>query len=106
RFVAACANGGPVGAVQRRGGRAQLMNDTLVRTADGVLRGTEEGGSTAFHGVPFAHADRWRPAGPPPAWPGVRDATRPGCGAPQPPKVPPTRILGAHATELLGEDCL
>jgi para-nitrobenzyl esterase len=51
-----------------------------VKVAQGVLRGTLEGGLRVFKGVPFAQPPvgplRFRPAQPPLPWNGVRDAVR------------------------------
>ena len=50
----------------------------------GVLAGTREGGALAFYDIPYgAHAGRFRPAGAPERWEGVRDAAKPGPVFPQ-----------------------
>ncbi|MFI6537149.1 carboxylesterase/lipase family protein [Nonomuraea sp. NPDC050547] len=76
----------------------------VVRTAQGEVRGAEDGGVRRFRALPYAAPPvgeaRWRAPRPAPAWKGVRDATRPGPAcmqleAPDMPKGTPT-----------SEDCL
>ncbi|MDR7276466.1 carboxylesterase/lipase family protein [Catenuloplanes atrovinosus] len=72
-----------------------------VTVAQGGLRGTDDRTVVAFQGIPYAApptgAARWTAPRPADAWPGERDATRPG------PRCPQTGPSGA----LLGdEDCL
>jgi para-nitrobenzyl esterase len=58
--------------------------------ASGELRGTVEAGLRVFRGLPYAAPPtgplRWRPPQPPPAWSGVRDASRFGPTCPQTPQ--------------------
>jgi len=60
-----------------------------VETESGRVQGTNEGRVAAFRGIPFAAspvgARRFAAPVPPPAWPGVRDAGRPGPSVPQGP---------------------
>jgi len=59
----------------------------LVKTTAGVVRGVQENGIAVFRGVPYAASPagdlRFSPPQPPPAWDGVRGATRDGPIAPQ-----------------------
>jgi len=56
-------------------------------TESGSVQGVAEDGVAAFRGIPFAASPigdrRFAAPGPPPAWPGLRDATRPGPSVPQ-----------------------
>ncbi len=56
----------------------------VVETSAGRLEGVADQRGSVFFGIPFAAAPRWAPPNPASAWPGVRDATRPGPAAPQP----------------------
>lgn len=55
---------------------------TVVRLADGPVRGMVGDGVRVFQGIPYAAAPigplRWQPPIPPPRWKSVRDATKPG----------------------------
>src|SRR6516162_6705780 len=59
----------------------------IVRTDDGLVRGTTAGTVDEFLGMPYAAPPtgnlRWRPPAPPAAWQGVRDATQFGASCPQ-----------------------
>jgi para-nitrobenzyl esterase len=56
-------------------------------TESGSVQGIAEDGVAAFRGIPYAAspvgARRFAAPGPPLAWPGLRDATRPGPSVPQ-----------------------
>jgi para-nitrobenzyl esterase len=72
----------------------------LACTAQGAVRGTADGNTLAFKGIPYATPPvgdlRFQPPRPPVAWKGVRDASRFGDICPQ--------LAG---TEVVGkEDCL
>ena len=77
----------------------------IVRSDDGLVRGTTAGTVSEFLGLPYAAPPtgnlRWRPPAPPASWPGVRDATQFGPSCPQSttknPYLPPGPI---------SEDCL
>ncbi len=78
-----------------------------VRIAQGELAGSRQGDARVFQGIPYAAPPvgeaRWKPPGPAPAWPGRRDARRPGAACPQP------RLAPLDAGGELGpmaEDCL
>ena len=81
---------------------------TTVETGLGKLEGFEKDGVRIFRGIPFARPPvgdrRFRPPAPPEPWTGVRDATRFGAAAPQPPLMLaalPGFDIGAQS-----EDCL
>jgi para-nitrobenzyl esterase len=80
---------------------------TVVETTCGVVRGIVEGPVTAFYGIPYAAPPvgplRLRAPRPCRPWLGVRDATRPGPGAPQ---IPPPPQMAAQAPDVQDEDCL
>ena len=68
-----------------------LAQDALiVRAPAGAVKGEAAAGLHIFRGLPYAAPPmgplRWKPPIPPPAWPGVRDATRfgPACFQPKP----------------------
>ncbi len=84
--------------------------DDLVETSAGWVRGTRTSGVSAFLGIPYGAAERFRPPADPAPWRGVRDATAHGHIAPQP--IPGARL---DYTRLIGwldqpggqsEDCL
>ncbi len=79
-----------------------------VTVEQGTLEGIEEDGLHFFRNIPFAAppfgANRFLPPKPPGKWDGVRDATRPGPGAPQPPEQNPLDAL--YVVHDSGEDCL
>jgi para-nitrobenzyl esterase len=62
---------------------------SVVETGLGRIEGITRGGVRIFRGIPFARPPvgelRFRPPRPVEAWTGVRDATRFGASAPQPP---------------------
>ncbi|MEV4658884.1 carboxylesterase family protein [Micromonospora sp. NPDC049301] len=63
-------------------GEAGGRSGALVRTDQGVVRGTVAADHRSFQGIPYASppldALRWVPPRPGPVWTGVRDASRPG----------------------------
>jgi para-nitrobenzyl esterase len=59
--------------------------DEVVATAAGRVGGQRVGAVAAFAGLPYATAARFAAPVPVAGWDGVRDATRPGPAAPQPP---------------------
>src|SRR3954468_5901664 len=57
----------------------------VVGTADGLVRGSAQGGHRLFQGIPYAAPPaRWKPPQRVTPWPGIRDATRPGKECVQP----------------------
>lgn len=74
----------------------------LAHTGDGLVRGTDEAGTVAFRGIPFARPPvgtlRWQPPQPPAPWPGVRDASAYGQACAQ----GPTELTPSTGNE----DCL
>ena len=85
------------------------VNEVVVRTRHGQVRGQVVDGVASFKGVPYAAApfgaDRFRQSRPPAAWDGVRDALDYGPTAPKPPYFPPfDAILPEPA--IPGQDCL
>ncbi len=90
------------------GSRAMALsswNPPLVDCPAGRLRGARQGDITVYTGIPFGTstggANRFRPAGPAPAWQGVFDATRTPAIAPQAPNMLFPVLPGAPS-----EDCL
>jgi para-nitrobenzyl esterase len=83
--------------------------ETVVRTAQGAVRGSTADGVTAFKGIPFAAPPfgeaRFAPPRPPARWDGVRDAVEFGPTAPHPGYVPPYDLLLPDPI-IPGEDCL
>lgn len=79
-----------------------------VTVEQGMLEGLEDDGLHFFRNIPFAAppfgANRFLPPKPPEKWDGVRDATKPGPGAPQPPEQNPLDEL--YVVQDSGEDCL
>ena len=81
------------------------QSDTsLVQTVTGTLRGQVESDHRLFAAIPYAAppvgALRFRPPAPPPAWDGIRDATKPGPRCIQDPSADPE--FGKQSDE----DCL
>jgi para-nitrobenzyl esterase len=83
---------------------AASMDAGVVRTTAGLVRGGVAADHRVFSGIPYAAAPvgplRWQPPAPVPAWPGMRDATRPG---PRCIQDPANDLDPEHATS---EDCL
>ncbi len=81
---------------------------TTVETAQGALRGFAKDGVLRFNGIPYAKPPvgvlRWRPAEPPEAWSGTRDAARFGTIAPQMKSAAEALIGGTPGEQ--SEDCL
>jgi len=88
-------------------GSAHGGEGVLVRTEDGLLRGSLGNGVRTFVGVPFAAPPvgqlRWRPPRPVRPWHGVRDATTPGSPCPALPTVVAGDSSKGGSTN---EDCL
>jgi para-nitrobenzyl esterase len=88
-------------------GSAHGGDGALVRTEDGLLRGSLGNGVRTFVGVPFAAPPvgrlRWRPPQPVRPWHGVRDATTPGSPCPALPTVVAGDSSKGGSTN---EDCL
>jgi para-nitrobenzyl esterase len=76
----------------------------IVATAAGKVQGLDKDGVLQFRGIPYARAERFRPAQPTEPWVGVRDATDFGPIAPQNPS-PLEAMLGAQA-QTGAEECL
>jgi para-nitrobenzyl esterase len=80
----------------------------VVGTGLGKLQGIEQDGVRVFRGIPYAKAPvgalRFRPPQPPEPWSGVRDATRFGPSAPQPPLL--LAALPGFDIGPQSEDCL
>jgi para-nitrobenzyl esterase len=79
------------------------MTTTLAKTRSGLLRGSSQNGVHVFKGVPYGASTggsrRFKPATPPAAWPGVRDALEYGPACPQ----EATFMVGPE--KLQSEDC-
>jgi para-nitrobenzyl esterase len=75
--IALC--GSPARASVERGSGSAGGSRVVVRTADGVMRGSEQSEHRLFAGIPYASPPaRWKPPQPVTPWRGIRDATRPG----------------------------
>lgn len=86
-----------------------LIQDVVVSTTSGQLRGAWSQGVASFKGVPFAAPpfgpNRFQPPQPTEPWNGVRDALAYGHISPQTPYPPPTdALLGDQG--VWGKDCL
>ena len=51
---------------------------TVVKTAEGLLKGYYLDGIYTFHGIDYAYADRWQAPRAPESWEGIKDATNYG----------------------------
>jgi para-nitrobenzyl esterase len=83
------------------------LDGAVVRTENGLVRGTMGDGFRTFVGIPFAAPPvgslRWQPPHPARSWHGVRDATTPGSPCP----ALPTIIAGDSSKGgSTNEDCL
>ena len=80
------------------------LQDAVVATTGGSVRGAVATDHRRFEGIPYAAAPvgplRWRPPAPAEPWPGVREATKPGRWCVQ------EVGAGAPVEELTSEDCL
>lgn len=100
---------------------AAAPSGPVAKTRQGHARGFVRNGAAVFLGLPYgadtSGARRFRPPAPPPAWRGVRDATKPGQRAPQSPspavRHPIVDYFAGNRTdeiiampERIGEDCL
>ena len=89
----------------------QITDQPRARVAQGELIGTRERDADAFLNVPFGAAPvgdlRWKASAPPPAWSGVRDASKFGPACMQPDAKPggPWSIE-YYFTGPYSEDCL
>jgi para-nitrobenzyl esterase len=86
------------------------MESIDVRLRSGVLRGAHAGHRAAFRNVPYAAPpfgpNRFLPPQPVPAWDGVRDASGPTTGVPQP-RLPGDELGPAlYCAVEDGDDCL
>ncbi len=83
--------------------------DTIVRTRQGVVRGSMVEGVATFKGIPYAAPpfgpNRFQPPRPAESWDGVREALTYGPTAPKAPYVPPFDVLIPEIA-IPGEDCL
>ncbi|MGW5861604.1 carboxylesterase/lipase family protein [Streptomyces sp. NPDC055239] len=80
-----------------------------VCLAAGRIRGRVNDGCAVFRSVPYAQPPRgslrFAPPRPASSWEGVRDATAPGPGCPQP-SVPADPLGDYHGPATTGDDCL
>jgi para-nitrobenzyl esterase len=84
---------------------ASATDLTVVRTANGLVRGTAGSGFRSFLGIPFAAPPvgrlRFRAPQPPADWSGIRDATHFGSACPQ-----PAGVFAPNGQGSTNEDCL
>lgn len=86
-----------------------VVQDPVVKTHSGAVRGSVAEGTYVFKGIPYAAppfgANRMRPPQPVAPWTGIREAVAFGPKQPQPPYPPQ---VSAILPELAGsgEDCL
>ena len=76
----------------------------IVDTGLGKVRGLEKHGVLQFRGIPYARAERFRPAEPAEPWVGIRDATEFGPMAPQ--NASPLEAMLGGQQQPGAEDCL
>ena len=85
------------------------VDELVVRTRQGQVRGRVLDGVAAFKGMPYAAPpfglNRFRQPQPPATWDGVRDAFDFGPTVPKPPYFPPFDALLTEPA-IAGEDCL
>ncbi len=81
----------------------------VVRTRQGVVRGSIADGVAAFKGIPYAAPpfgpNRFQPPRPAESWEGVREALTYGPTAPKAPVVAPSDVY-LPEIDIPGEDCL
>jgi len=86
------------------------VNNLVVKTCSGEVRGSVADGVSVFKGIPYAAppfgANRLRPPQPVAPWSGVRDALAYGPKSPQPPYPPQVKSLLPPELTSSGEDCL
>jgi para-nitrobenzyl esterase len=105
--IAACTTSGPGNDAQPCSGKCDSPgDDPVVETVAGSVRGTTEGATLTFKGIPYAAPPvgdlRWRAPQPAPPWMNVRDATSFGSGCIE------TNVDLSGQGKVLGgsEDCL
>ena len=76
--------------------------DLLVKTTYGVVRGSIDGNTHRWLGIPYGKAQRFTSAQPPKPWKGVRDAIEFGDIAPQ----SPSKLIPIPPGVEISEDCL
>lgn len=85
--------------------QAVSAEDCFTEVTEGKLRGIESGGVEIYRGIPYASAvsggGRFRAAGPVQPWTGVRNATKLG-----PPAIQPPHATYGFDEPLPAEDCL
>lgn len=86
------------------------MTEGLVAdTESGRVQGVAEDGVAAFRGIPYAASPvgefRFAAPQPPPSWPGLRDASRPGPSVPQGPSRLEA-VMGAREPDWQEDGCL
>jgi len=97
-LVAACSVGALSGARPSAG--TFVSNDGVVTLDSGRVQGTQEVGTWAWRGIPYAAPPvgdlRWKPPAPPASWSDVLDGSQPG-----------NQCLQTKQGQVIGnEDCL
>jgi hypothetical protein len=94
---------------------SDVVMNTILETADGVVRGLSDDGVLSFKGIPFAAPPvgdlRFAPPAAPQPWPDERDCTRYTTVSLQPPDplsvmIPACESNYYHPGTVQGEDCL
>jgi len=85
-------------------GACAHVETSLMTTPQGQLQGAAAEGVSAYLGIPYARAERWKAPVAAGAWEGVRDATRAGPACIQGKSVPGS--IYADDPPSMSEDCL
>src|SRR5690606_32755443 len=90
----------------RRESESTAMNEPILETPAGKLRGRTVDGVHIFKGIPYGTAERFQAPRPASPWAGVRDALDYGPTAPQPARRADQPSQPNQPGVDQGEDCL